>query len=268
MGRFVSNNGITAIRLNKASVYSAPGANSWIVPTGVTCATFEVWGAGGGGGAKCCCDCYRQGQSGSPGGYTSMTIPVTPGDSYTLCIGAGGGTSYIGGFDTYCHACCAGGFGGVSYVTGNNIVTLCAAGGGGGCNMCYLYCMCAAAYSCATVTAAAYSNATVNTSLVAANAYGVVHAPNMASSVTPFAEGWIGIGSDSQAYYYQSGSTGYAFQHAMLAPIHCPCQYNNADMACSNKSTFGGGGRGYFSTTCCCCGLAGVGRHGAIIIRY
>lgn len=267
MGRFVSNNGITPIRSSKACTYITPGANSWTVPSGVTCATFELYGGGGGGGAKCCCDCYHQGQSGAPGGYSSLTIPVTPGDVYTICVGTGGGTSFIGGIDTYCHACCFGGAGTDTYVSGNNITTLCAAGGYAGCNMCYLYCMCAAAYSCA-FNATTASVATPNTSQVAANAFTSIDGTKLSPSATVYGYGWMGIGSDSQSYYYQTGSTATPFHHAMVTGNHCPCTYNVVEYACSNRSTLGGGGRGAMTVMCCCCNYAGVGRHGAVIIKF
>lgn len=59
-------------------------STSWTVPTGVTSAKIECWGAGGGG----------QGGSGGGGGggeyARSNTVAVTPGESLTVTIGAGG----------------------------------------------------------------------------------------------------------------------------------------------------------------------------------
>jgi hypothetical protein len=87
---------------------------TWTVPSGVTCARFQLWGAGQGSNPGCCC-------GGSPGGsngaYTEMTIKVTPGDAYTICAGC----SQSG-------ACCCSaytpGYGCMSYVTGNGICCL------------------------------------------------------------------------------------------------------------------------------------------------
>lgn len=56
----------------------------WIVPGGVTCARFQIWGAGGGSGAAACC---AGSPFGSTGAYASVIIPVTAGQSYTLCAG-------------------------------------------------------------------------------------------------------------------------------------------------------------------------------------
>jgi len=57
---------------------------TWTVPGGVTCARFQIWGAGGGSGAAGCC-----GGSvfGSTGAYASVIIPVSAGQVYTLCAG-------------------------------------------------------------------------------------------------------------------------------------------------------------------------------------
>lgn len=89
----------------------------WTVPAGVTCAQFQIWGAGGGTSVMCCC-------GGSPfgptGAYATVIIPVTAGDSYTLCAG--------------CAYCCYAtmdptGHGCASYVTGNGLTNFCAQGG-------------------------------------------------------------------------------------------------------------------------------------------
>lgn len=93
----------------------------WTVPAGVTCARFQVWGAGAGTASSCCCGWTHIGPTGA---YASVIIPVTPGDTYTLC----GGCAY----------CCYGARGQVSaqgcpsYVTGNGLTNFCAEGGKSG----------------------------------------------------------------------------------------------------------------------------------------
>jgi hypothetical protein len=97
----------------------------WTVPAGVTRARFQLWGAGGGSSVGRCC-------GGSPfgatGAYASVIIPVTAGDTYTLCAG--------------CAACCrtctnnyslpGGRCGGCqSFVVGNGLCNFCANGGPG-----------------------------------------------------------------------------------------------------------------------------------------
>jgi hypothetical protein len=99
---------------------------TWVVPTGVTCATFEIWGGGGAGAPQCCCQCY-QGQPGSGGAYSMKTIPVTPGATYSFVVGCGGCANEC------CHNSNACGCqGGTTYVTGTGLTNFCAAGGEGG----------------------------------------------------------------------------------------------------------------------------------------
>ena len=57
---------------------------AWTVPGGVTCARFQIWGAGGGSGAGHCCG---GSPFGSTGAYASVIMPVTAGNTYTLCAG-------------------------------------------------------------------------------------------------------------------------------------------------------------------------------------
>ena len=93
---------------------------AWTVPGGVTCARFQVWGAGGPSGSSCCC-------GGSPfggtGAYASVIMPVTAGNVYTLCAG--------------CAFCCyairgqSDADGCASFVTGTGLTNFCAEGGEG-----------------------------------------------------------------------------------------------------------------------------------------
>ena len=90
----------------------------WTVPGGVTCARFQIWGAGGGSGTGCCCGGSPNGGSGA---YASVIMPVTSGQQYTLCAG--------------CAYCCyaersqmtADGY--PSYVQGPGLTNFCAEGG-------------------------------------------------------------------------------------------------------------------------------------------
>lgn len=150
MGRYLSvaavSNTSTAsakkiyFKANTAGSYPQSAMQSWTVPTGVTCATFELWGAGGSGSPVCCCTCYG-GSAGSGGAYAIKTAAVTPGATYSIMVGIGGCANqcwYNG------NAC--GCIGGNTYVTGSNLSNLCAEGGAGGfwCNsMAYNGCACA-----------------------------------------------------------------------------------------------------------------------------
>jgi hypothetical protein len=106
---------------------------NWIVPTNVNCATFEIWGGGGAGAPNCCCNC-SQGHAGSAGGYSLRTISVTPGDSYSITVGAGGC-----GNECWYNGNACGCAGGITYVTGTGLSNFCATGGQGGtwCNSSY-----------------------------------------------------------------------------------------------------------------------------------
>ena len=101
--------------------YKRCGASCvWTVPSGVTCVRFQIWGAGTTSGMACCC---AYGVPGSSGAYASVIMPVTAGNSYTLCAG--------------CAYCCYPSWGGgmadgcASYVTGTGLSNFCAEGGQG-----------------------------------------------------------------------------------------------------------------------------------------
>ena len=100
--------------------YRCGASCTWTVPSGVTCARFQIWGAGGASGIGCCCG---YGIAGGTGAYASVIIPVTAGQSYTLCAG--------------CAYCCFPGFnaqvnpGCQSYVQGAGLTNFCAMGGEG-----------------------------------------------------------------------------------------------------------------------------------------
>ena len=61
------------------------GSQTWTPPSGVTSVDWLVVGGGGGGGD-------RYGGGGGAGGYQAGTgLTVTPGTTYTMAIGSGGG---------------------------------------------------------------------------------------------------------------------------------------------------------------------------------
>lgn len=80
--------------------FTTPGDSSFQVPAGVTSLLVEVWGAGGGGGGGC--SGYNStipgssfagggGGGGGSGAYARSVLPVVPGTTLTIRIGAGGG---------------------------------------------------------------------------------------------------------------------------------------------------------------------------------
>lgn len=92
-------------------------SGTWVAPAGVTSVTVEAWGGGGAGGGN---PTNTDGGGGGGGGaYSKTTVAVTPGNSYTVTVGAGG----LGGAGT-------GGAGGDSWFS--TITTILAKGGTGG----------------------------------------------------------------------------------------------------------------------------------------
>jgi len=114
-------------------------SGSFKVPAGITSVRVHALGGGGGGGGfscQCCCF-YVGGGGGGGGGYVVATVPVTPGTTCTVTVGAAG-THYgdIGFTPSFCSGCC------VNYTCGAGGTTqfgtaVCATGGGGGC-MCWM----------------------------------------------------------------------------------------------------------------------------------
>lgn len=116
--------------------YNTPGTYTWTCPAGVTSIRVEAYGAGGGGGRGDGSN-FHGGGGGGGGAYTvNNAVAVSPGQNYTIVIGAGGaggtnsnglnggdGGNTSGTFITTVTA--NGGKGGQSYANGR-------AGGAGG----------------------------------------------------------------------------------------------------------------------------------------
>ena len=71
----IALSGSTAI-----STFTSVGTTSWVAPAGVTSVQYLVVGGGGGGNWG----------GGGAGGFRTGTLSVTPGNSYTVTVGAGG----------------------------------------------------------------------------------------------------------------------------------------------------------------------------------
>jgi len=85
-----------------SATFSTPGAQTFVVPAGVTSLVADVWGAGGGGGpmntggvtaSSCPLPSFFRGGGGGggSGAYGRFGIPVTPGETLTIIVGSGGG---------------------------------------------------------------------------------------------------------------------------------------------------------------------------------
>src|SRR5690625_4206140 len=79
-------------------IYSTPDTYQWTVPPCVNEITVKVWGAGGGGGGTSSrqsgtgdrYEACTEGGGGGGGGFAMRTYAVTPGEVYTIVVGAGG----------------------------------------------------------------------------------------------------------------------------------------------------------------------------------
>jgi N-acetylneuraminic acid mutarotase len=105
-------------------IYNTQGADTFVVPSGVTSIEVKIWSGGGGGGAG---GSAAAGGAGGGSGYVNAEIPVTPGESLTIYVGGGGRAGVrntAGG---------GGGGGGYSSIyRGSTLLAIVGGGGGGG----------------------------------------------------------------------------------------------------------------------------------------
>ena len=96
---------------------------TWTVPSGITSATIQAWGAGGGS------DSTNSGQYGAAGGYATGILTVTPGATMKVVVGQGGTMGSHGG-----SAGSGGGYSGIflTSVSHANARLIAGAGGGAG----------------------------------------------------------------------------------------------------------------------------------------
>ena len=131
--------GTTVTVCDTGIVKNAGACCLWTVPTGVSIAQFQIWGAGSSSVIGQCCMIAPFGAS---GGYTVVTMPVATGATYTMCAGCAYGTS------TSLAANCPGFSGCPSFVTGTGINLLCAAGGPTGGSCLQAWCTSSTYWSC------------------------------------------------------------------------------------------------------------------------
>lgn len=86
-GQVLTMNGSTMQWMDKSrfknwAIYHTINVATFTVPAGITEVLIEMWGAGGGG--------HSPGGGGGSGGYWVGLIPVTPGGTINLTVGAGG----------------------------------------------------------------------------------------------------------------------------------------------------------------------------------
>ncbi len=105
--------------------FNTQGAETFVVPTGVTSISVKVWGAGGGGGGG---GSTGAGGNGAGGGYVTANVPVTPGETLSVYVGGGGN----GGNNVSNTGSGGGGGGYTSIYRGSTPLVIAAGGGGGG----------------------------------------------------------------------------------------------------------------------------------------
>ena len=235
MGRYYQPTTTTTTTSAKTCDFGTPGSYTWTVPTGITKASFEIWGAGGGGGAVACCSCYYAGPPGAGGGFSKKAIAVTPGQAYTICVGYGGMVSTVGSCQL--HSCCCGAAGTTTYVTGTNLSNFCATGGDGGQAQCYWGC------GCSNTGGQGYGGDI--------NQPGGAGGGGHASSQCMLYTGMAGAAAFT-------GGSG-IFTSDACFPSCMPGQVGQFP---------GGGGTTAFANQCCCCGPGGTGGNGLVRIYY
>ena len=87
-GAFTGNVNATSLQIAPVAVvsstnYATNGTYTLIVPPSITSMVVKLWGAGGGGGDF---------SSGGGGAFSQVSLNVTPGDTYVVVVGQGGGT--------------------------------------------------------------------------------------------------------------------------------------------------------------------------------
>lgn len=77
-----------------AKTYTTQGTFAWTAPACVNSVTVECWGGGGAGGGTSNSNFNNIGGGGGGGAYTKSTVPVVPGNTYTVTVAAAalGGT--------------------------------------------------------------------------------------------------------------------------------------------------------------------------------
>lgn len=213
----------------------------WTVPAGVCWAKFEVWGGGGSGGGACCCQqpCYP----GGSGSYARRTIPVTPGNQFTICAGGNGS----------CQGPCCGQSGYDSFVQNSGSVqtaiNLCASGGYWGATGCFFgFGSCC---SCASCQCGAFCGADFGI----CGGRGGTRLSNCGYDAYAYVPGptYIGAGVQITMDFCQ-GLSG----NQMMTSFNCGSAY----------AVFPGGGMSGASTQggVCCCG--GMGAGGLVTVTY
>jgi len=72
------------------ATFASAGTYTWTVPMCAEQICIELWGGGGGASGNLSASPWASGAGGGGGGFGSQCFTVTPGDTYTIIVGAGG----------------------------------------------------------------------------------------------------------------------------------------------------------------------------------
>lgn len=122
-----ASNSITATVVT-CTTYTSAGTYTWVAPTGVT--SVAVLAIGGGGGAS---GSFTNARGGSGGGLAYRNgLAVTPGNSYTVVVGAGGAAGGNGGQSSFNSTTVIATGGATNAGTAGTFSGTCVSGGTGG----------------------------------------------------------------------------------------------------------------------------------------
>lgn len=82
----------------QTQTYSTPGTYYFLAPDNIGMVTVSIWG-GGGRGAKMTTG--AAGGGGGGGAYSNMNLPVVPGTTYVVKVGAGGNNTNVNGGESF-----------------------------------------------------------------------------------------------------------------------------------------------------------------------
>ncbi len=217
--------------------YRCGSSCTWVVPAGVTCARFQIWGAGAGSGGPCCCG---WGTIGPSGAYASVIMTVTPGDSYVLC----GGCAYC------CYTSRAQNTtqGCPSYVTGNGLSNFCAEGGKSS-----MYCEMRVRCSLATICCNNCTWAAGSACLCSSGSVVCIY-NNQGGYNCGESSGALAIRKSCTTFYGSAtGATVYGIQGA----YHLTQAHNGANLCVRHAPIYG-----FPNESCCACCMDQAGRAG------
>lgn len=90
---------LLALRASLSSPTTYTSSGTFTVPSGVTQLTVQCWGGGGGGSTVTSNN--RRGGGGGGGAYATSLVNVTPGNIYSVVVGAGGSANSAGGNSSF-----------------------------------------------------------------------------------------------------------------------------------------------------------------------